>query len=285
MLRQVRARLNEITMMRKWIVGCIVFIITTGFLPHGGDPFPYIRNNSFERGEEVHFKMTYGFFTIGKGHTVIAPSYYKINNRDCFKVDVYGKTVGMVDWVADIDDQWGAYIDTSALVPHQFYRKIREGRYKKDEWTNFDQPNRKIEVKSLNHKTGKMKDPKVYDAPAQVRDMIGGFLYLRVMDFSTLKINDTVNVKGFFEDEFYELKIVYKGKENIKLKVGRVGALKFVPVMPKNKVFDGENSITAWFSDDKNRIPLKIDAKMFIGSAGVEMVSYKNLKHPLNIVK
>jgi hypothetical protein len=272
-------------MMRKWIVGCIIFIITTGFLPYSGDPFPFIRNNSFERGEELHFKMTYGIFTIGKGHTVIAPSYYKINNRDCFKVDVYGKTVGMVDWVADIDDQWGAYIDTTALIPHQFYRKIREGRYKKDEWTNFDQPNQKIEVKSMNHKTGKMKDPKVYDAPAQVRDMIGGFLYLRVMDFSKLKVNDTVSVKGFFEDEFYELKIVYKGKENIKLKVGRVSALKFTPVMPKNKLFDGENSITAWFSDDRNRIPLKIDAKMFIGSAGVELVSYKNLKHSLNIVK
>jgi hypothetical protein len=94
-----------------------------------------------------------------------------------------------------------------------------------------------------------------------------------------------VLVTGFFEDEFYKLKIIYKGKENVKLKVGRVRALVFKPVMPKNKVFDGENSITAWFSDDKNRIPLKISAEMFIGSAGVELISYKNLKNPLNIVK
>ena len=58
-------------------------------------------------------------------------TYFKLNNRDCFKIDVHGKTVGMVDWVADVDDQWGAYIDTAALLPHQFYRRIREGRYKK----------------------------------------------------------------------------------------------------------------------------------------------------------
>ena len=190
----------------------------------------------------------------------------------------------MVDWVADVNDQWGAYIDTAALVPHQFYRKIREGRYKKDEWTTFDHVNKKIEVKSLK-KQGKMKEPKYYDAPPSVRDMIGGFLYLRVMDFSRLKINDTVLVTGFFEDEFYKFKIVYKGRENVKLKVGKVRALKFVPVMPDNKLFDGEDSITAWFSDDKNRIPLKIDAEMFIGSAGVELTSYKNLKNPLNLVK
>ena len=59
----------------------------------------------------------------------------------------------------------------------------------------------------------------------------------------------------------------------------------FKPVMPKNKVFDGENSVTAWFSDDKNRIPVKINASMFIGSAGVELTGYSGLKNPLNLVK
>jgi hypothetical protein len=49
-------------------------------------------------------------------------------------------------------------------------------------------------------------------------------------------------------------------------------------------VFDGENSVTAFFSDDKNRIPVKIDAEMFIGSAGVELTSYQGLKNPLNVV-
>jgi hypothetical protein len=55
--------------------------------------------------------------------------------------------------------------------------------------------------------------------------------------------------------------------------------------MPKNKVFEGENSITAWFSDDKNRIPIKINAAMFIGSAGVELTGYTNLRNPLNRVE
>jgi hypothetical protein len=191
----------------------------------------------------------------------------------------------MVDWVADVNDRWGAFIDTAALVPHQFYRQIREGRYKKDEWTYFDHANKKIEVKTLNNKTGKLKPSKFYDAPQFVRDMIGGFLYLRVMDFSRMKVNDTVTVTGFFEDEFYKLKIIYRGKETVRLKVGKVRALLFEPLMPKNKMFEGENSIKAYFSDDKNRIPVKIDAEMFVGSAGVELTHYSGLKHPLNLVK
>ena len=77
----------------------------------------------------------------------------------------------------------------------------------------------------------------------------------------------------------------YAGKETIQVKAGKIRTLVFKPVMPKNKVFDGENSVTAWFSDDKNRIPVKINAAMFIGSAGVELTGYSGLKNPLNIVK
>ncbi len=268
---------------------CLWFVLFAALASFAGsgrnDVYMAVQNESFARGETLHFKMTYGMFTIGRGSAFIHPNYFKLNDRDCFKVDVYGKTVGMVDWVADVDDQWGAYIDTVALVPHMFYRKIREGRYRKDEQTEFDHENKKIRVKVADKKTGKFKDPKVYDAPSNVRDMIGGFLYLRIMDFSNLKVNDTIMVKGFFEDEFYKLPIVYRGKKTIKTKIGKIRTLVFKPVMPKNKLFDGENSITAYFSDDKNRIPVKIDASMFIGSAGVELTDFSGLRNPLNIKK
>jgi hypothetical protein len=184
-----------------------------------------------------------------------------------------------------VDDQWGAYIDTAALVPHVSYRKIREGKYKKDEVINFDHLNNKIEAKVFNHKTGKFKDPKFYDAPSQVRDLISGFMYLRTQDLSKVKVGDTVVISGFFEDTFYKLNIVYKGKEKLRTKAGRFNTLVFKPQMPENSLFKGKDSITAWFSDDKNRIPLKVSADMFIGSAGVELTSYSGLKNPVNLVK
>jgi hypothetical protein len=271
--------------MGKFVIVIGLAFLLTAFTGEEPASYPYVKNDSFKRGELIEFKMNYGIFTVGRGSARIDAQYHKVNDRMCFKVDVTGKTVGMVDWVADVNDRWGAFIDTAALVPHQFYRQIREGRYKKDEWTYFDHANKKIEVKTLNNKTGKLKPSKFYDAPQFVRDMIGGFLYLRVMDFSRMKVNDTVTVTGFFEDEFYKLKIIYRGKETVRLKVGKVRALLFEPLMPKNKMFEGENSIKAYFSDDKNRIPVKIDAEMFVGSAGVELTHYSGLKHPLNLVK
>src|SRR5690606_40087783 len=104
-------------------------------------------------------------------------------------------------------------------------------------------------------------------------------------DLSKTKPGDTLVVKGVFEAPFYSLDVIYEGKDVIKTKAGRFRAIKVVPVMPKNKVLDGENSVTAWFSDDRNRIPLKISAQMFIGSAGVELTSYSGILNKVNLME
>jgi hypothetical protein len=271
--------------MKRYFFSSVLFILLCGFASDQKEAYPPLKNESFFRGEELHYKMNYGFLTIGRGTAKIHPQYFKMNNRDCFKVEILGKTVGMVDWIADLDDQWGAYVDTASLVPHQFYRRIREGNYKKDEWTNFDQVNNRIEVKTLDKKTGKLKEPKYYDAPAQVREMLSGYLLLRNINFSKLQINDTINVPGFFEDAFYNMKILYRGKEVIRTKVGKIRTIVLVPVMPDNKIFDGENSVKAWFSDDKNRIPVRLRAELFIGSGEMELTSYSGLRNKLNLVQ
>ena len=264
----------------------LLLVVLTGFGDGKRDEvYMPVKNESFTRGETLEYKMTFGIFTVGRGMANIDPGYHRINSRDCYKVDVFGKTVGFVSWVKDVDDQWGAYIDTAALIPHRFYRRIREGSYRKDEITYFDHEEKKISVKVADKKTGAFREPKVYDAPAQVRDMIGGFLYLRTMDLSNIRVNDTIMVTGFFEDEFYKLPIVYKGKKTIKTRLGKIRTLAFRPMMPDNKIFEGRNSVTAYFSDDKNRIPIKIDAEMFVGSAGVELTGFSGLRNPLNIVK
>lgn len=262
-----------------------LLMISSAFISERNDIYPYVKNESFARGETLEYKMHYGIFNIGKGTVKIHDEYTMMNERQCFRVDVFGRTTGMVDWVADVNDQWGAYIDTVALVPHMSYRKIREGKYKKDEVILFDHVNSKITAKVINQKTGKYKDPVFYDAPLQVRDLIGGFMYMRTRDFSKMKTNDTIIVSGFFEDTFYNLKVLYKGRESIKVKAGKFNAVVLKPVMPDNKLFSGENSITVWFSDDKNFIPLKVSANMFIGSAGVELTSYSRLRNPVNRIK
>lgn len=120
--------------------------------------------------------------------------------------------------------------------------------------------------------------------PANAKDLVAGFLFLRIIDFKKVAIGDTLTVSGFLEDASYNLKLIYTGKEVVQTKMGKIPCIRIRPIMPKNSLFDGENSVACWISDDMNRIPIKLQAKMFIGNTGLELVGFRGLRNQLKII-
>jgi hypothetical protein len=57
-------------------------------------------------------------------------------------------------------------------------------------------------------------------------------------------------------------------------------ALKFNVDIADKTFNESKNSMELWISADDNRVPLKLKAKLKIGAAEADLVSYKNLKHP-----
>jgi hypothetical protein len=270
--------------MRNLLI-VLIFIISSSFMIREEHySFPVIPNN-FSKGEVLEFKVNFGLFTVGKAQMKMYENIYNINGRGCYKLDIHGKTSGAVDWLAKVNDNWGAYIDTAALVPHISYRNIQENNYRKKEIVKYDHDTNMVEAKVLDNKTGEFKEPEYYQAPDNVRDMIGGYLFLRAIDFKKVKVGDTLVINAFFENTFYDFSIIFHGREEVKTKAGTFRAIKLVPIMPDNKIFAGENSITLWLSDDAFKIPLKISANMFIGSAGCELVKYKGLQNEALLAK
>lgn len=259
------------------IILFIVFIIISGFLLYV--PAPVHNNISFGRGEVIEYKAHYGFLNAAVAKMIISDSVYKVNERPCYKIDVYGESVGMFDLMLRIRDNWGTYLDTTQVLPQRFWRNIREGKYKKFEIVDFDQHRKKATVVKYDFKSNKWKDKNYYEIPPSCQDLVSGYYYLRTLDFKTLKKGQLINIDGFFDDEVFNFDIRYLGKEELKTKIGTFQTHKFLPIMPKNDLFEGENSITFWLSDDKNKIPLKIRANMFVGAVEIDITSYKPSPH------
>ncbi len=233
----------------------------------------------FQPGEKLFYKMNYSIFTVGKAEIEINPIVYRVSGKKYYRIDVNGRTAGAAQWVSTVNDNWGALLDSVNLLPLQSWRNIEEGHYRRKEYVDFDHENGVVNVRVLDNQTGRFKQPKTYNFKSpHMRDLISGYLFLRIIDFNKLSVGDTIRVQGFFEDTFYNFKILYMGKEKIETRLGYILAHKLVPVMPDNKLFAGENSITAWFSADRLQIPLKVEARMFIGKAGCEITGLKDTK-------
>lgn len=256
-----------------------------GFTGADKNLYPFIVNTSFGKGEQLYYNIYFGIFSVGRAITKIDDKIFSMNSRPCYKVDGFGATSGWISWLDKVDDQWGAYIDTAALVTHVSYRKLKEGPFRKDELVTYDHVNSKAEVKLKNEETGLYDPPKYYKTPEHVRDIVGGFIYLRAIDLFKYNIGDTITVAGFFEDTAYKLKIVYGGTEKIRTKLGKILCHKLIPMVPDNRLFNGKNSVTAWLSADNNQIPIKVQAKMFIGSTGIELEEFRGLRNQLKVIR
>lgn len=236
-----------------------------------------LKNTSYVRGEKLLFRAHYGFVNAGYGEVTISDKLYKINDRICYKIETVGKSSNSFDFFIRIRDTWRSYVDTSSIIPHKFFRHIEEGKYRKTEEVFYNHQAENLRV------VDKKRDiDKEYKVPSNVQDLVSGFYFLRNTNFNKLSVNDTIYIPSFLENEIYDLKLVYRGKGKVKTKLGKFMALKLTPIMPENSLFDGEESIRVWISDDKNKIPLKIEADMFIGAVEMDLEKADGLKYELN---
>lgn len=240
----------------------------------------------FELGEKLYYKMNYSIFTVGVAEVIIYPVEYTILRTDCYKIDIYGQTAGAGRLVSRVNDNFGAYITTENLLPLKSWRILEEGKYRLKEYVDFDHDSGVVNVRKLDYETNRLEYNKEYRfEDSDMLDLISGFAFLRTIDFSNQTKGDTLVFNGFLEDTFYKLKVLYMGREEVKTKLGMIKAHKLVPIMPDNKLFAGENSITVWIASDRSRLPLKVEAKMFIGKAGVEITGFEGMKYSPKFVE
>jgi hypothetical protein len=117
-----------------------------------------------------------------------------------------------------------------------------------------------------------------------VQDLISTFYFLRNhFDTKNLKINDFIKITVFFDAENYNFRMRFLGREDIKTKFGIVNCLKFNPIIKSGRVFRDSESLTLWVTNDKNKIPIKVEAGLRIGSIEADLEEFKGLKHPFKI--
>lgn len=237
------------------------------------------QESAFRDGEWLQFKMSYSGF-LKAGNASLSVKETKHNNKEVYHVVGKGWTSGMIKWFFKVKDRYESYFDRTTLLPYKFIRNIDEGGHTKDIEVEFDQSNRKASVHDKKNKT-----KSVFNTKPNVQDMVSTYYYLRnKININSLKVGDEIHTDMFFDEENYGFKIQYLGTETIDTDFGKVETLKFRPYVMAGRVFKAEESLTLWVSKDKNKIPLRIQANLRVGSLRADLEAFKGLKYPFNIV-
>jgi hypothetical protein len=269
-------------MMQKIFLS-ILFLTLMAF--SGESTYREVDNFSFALGEKLEYRVHYGLLNAATATMEIGNSVVYRNQRPCYKVDIWGRSVGVFDLITRINDNWGTYIDTSAIIPHGFYRILEEGRYRKFEYVDFDHQNQQATTTILDKVTKKPRNVTVTDIPKNVQDMVSGYYYIRTLDFSNKKAGEVITIDAFFDEEKYDFSIRYLGKETLKTKLGKFRTIVLQPLLPKNGLFTGEDAIKIWMSDDNNKIPLKVKASMFVGAVEIDIKKISGARNGVPVIE
>lgn len=235
-----------------------------------------IRNTTTRASEQITFHVYYSVagLYVNAGTATFTNTLSRMNGRPVFHVVGDGKSNSSYDWIFKVRDRYETYIDTVTMQPLKFVRNVDEGGYKKYENVTFNRTaNTAITTNG------------VFKVPACVQDVLSSVYYARNIDFSRYKPNDKIPFTMFLDNEVYNLYIRYLGREDVRTRYGRFRTHKFRPLLVKGTIFEGGEKMTVWVTDDANRIPVRIESPIVVGSVKVDMMGYRNLRYPMTSLR
>ena len=233
--------------------------------------------DSFKAGEWFEFRVNYLFFNAS--YASLETQNDTINGIPVLHAKGYGKTIGLARLFFKVEDYYESYFNPKTGEPLRFIRNTYEGGYTKNVQIDFDH---ELKIAHVNNKKSKEKND--FKIKPRVQDMLSAFYYLRnYFPKEEIKINESFNINMFFDNENYEFKLKLLGVEDVKTKFGIVECLKFRPIVQSGRVFREKESLTIWITNDKNHVPIRIQADIAVGAVKIDLENFKNLKHPFKI--
>ncbi len=239
-----------------------------------------IKNQAFKAGEELRFKVIYnwGFIWLESAEAQFTVKSTKYKGKVAYVLNGSGTTYSKYDWFFKVRDEFETILDSASFKPLVFRASIAEGS--KKEWHNYFFNNEKKKAFTYvkkNNKSIVADSVKMSDCTI---DVLTAIYYARNIDFSKCKINDTVNISLIIENKIYPIYIRYLGKGFYSSpEIGNFNCLKFSPLLIEGTIFKGGEGMVVWVSDDKNKIPVYVEAPIVVGSVKVKLISFKGLRN------
>ncbi|MBS7566569.1 DUF3108 domain-containing protein [Mucilaginibacter sp. Bleaf8] len=250
----------------------ILLFILAGFASVvSGQNLPQLSEPVFKPGEELNYRLKYGWFTGAEAHLKVENADTKYEGKPAWHIIADGKTAGTFDVFYKVRNRYETYIDRNTLLPYLYTEDRHEAKYKHKDKVVFD------------HQEGKITaDKGVFPFKGKVFDFPSAYYFARCLDISKLKIGDKFDLPYFLEDGIHTLSITYMGKEKAECPLGKFNCLKFNPTIIPGRIFKKDSKLYLWISDDNNRIPVKANVGLIVGSVTMELTNAKGLKYPLN---
>lgn len=217
-------------------------------------------------------KYRFGWTKLGGG---VAEAVIAKPRRDVLQLNVSGGSTGLVRKLWKLDASHEALAEASTLLPLRMKQTEDYGWDKILTDVTFAEKGATFLKRHLSSNPGTPEKPQEFSFP-NLHDLLTALLYIRSQK---LLPGDEYRLVVFPGNSAYLASVRVIGRESIRVRAGKYNALKFEVRLQKITPQFGLEPHTkfkhayAWLSDDENRVLLRVEAEIFVGSVWMELQS------------
>jgi hypothetical protein len=155
-------------------------------------------------------------------------------------------------------------VDSATLFPEHLTFKRREGKKKEDiEYTFHQKEGRLTVIKGGATET--------VDIPPGTQDVISCLYYAR--NTLSFQPGSSLTMNVYHDKKNRKVEVRVEALETVSGPWGEVETARVLVIMPFQGLFLNQGNIRVWFTNDDRRIPVRMKAKVIIGSIVADLVS------------
>lgn len=212
-------------------------------------------------GEEFIYTINWGIIRAGSA-TLKVDSLVKCGDTECYKVETRTRTNSFFDKIYKVRDTIESLVETSLKRSRYYNKKQQEGKFRRNDELIFDYHKEEVSLK----RNGRIKNTIKIQRDKDLLDPLSVLYYVRGMN---LQVGDVIEAHLTDGKATYLLQINVIKRERVKTWIGYFDCLKIEPKMQNIEgIFHKKHKakIYIWLTNDKRKIPVKIQSEVFVGS-------------------
>lgn len=245
-----------------------------------------IENKYFKEGEYLTYDLYIKLAATMKGGVAsLSTQSVKYAGQDAYKMTMISESQGFVRKMFALNDTLACYMSKD-LVPLAYTKDAHEGDDHTIEKLAYSYEGNNVKIRSVRHKNGTFRFDETLSFSGCTYDLMSILFYARTLDYSSMTNGSETKVNFVTGKQKVSMRIVYNGKERVKANDGKTyNCMKLTLYILDEAFNDGKEAMKVSITDDDNRLPIKVETKLKVGSTRVILKSYKGNRHPVNIAK
>jgi hypothetical protein len=230
-------------------------------------------NNVFGPGETFLYVVKYGFVPAGFA-TLEVRDVVDVNGRPAYYIMSRAKTNKATSVFFKVRDKNQSWMDVESLCSLGYEQQIREGLYRRNNYTRYDHPKGRFHYKKLR----KGKETVIEGGiPAFVQDVLSSLYYVRTRP---LEVGKSYSFDANSGGKTWPLSVSVHTKEKIRVPAGKFECYHIEPILAGEGIFQQQGKLEVWLTADERRMPVLLRSRVAIGAFDAELTEYSMSPDP-----